>query len=87
MDGSRCQWLPMWDANFATGIQFSACVRLRMLLTLGKFANLNHSLNGGLLLTSNTLSRRYPLVYETPSLYTIKIKREQIRPKYDGVFL
>ena len=37
------------DENSASGIQFPACARSRM-LTLGKLANLNHSLNGGLLL-------------------------------------
>ena len=31
------------DANSAAGVQFPACARSRM-LTLGKLANLNHSL-------------------------------------------
>ena len=33
----------MWDANSATGFQFPSCARSRM-LTLGKLANLNHSI-------------------------------------------
>ena len=37
------------NANSATGVRFPACARSRM-LTLDKLANLNHSLNGGLLL-------------------------------------
>ena len=41
--------LSMWDANSATGVQFPACARSRM-LTLGKLANLIHNLNSGLLL-------------------------------------
>ena len=39
--------LSMWDANSATGVQFLACAKPRM-LTLGELANLNHSLNDGL---------------------------------------
>ena len=47
--GPWSKWLSMWNANSTTGVQFLACARSRM-LTMGKFTNLNHSLNGGLLL-------------------------------------
>ena len=43
------KWLSMWDAYSATGVQFPACVSTDADL-IGKLANLNHSLNGGLLL-------------------------------------
>ena len=39
----------MWYVNSAAGVRFPACARSPM-LTLSKSANLNQSLNGGLLL-------------------------------------
>ena len=50
---------PMWDVDSAIEIQFPACARSQT-LTLGKSADLNHSLNGGLPYTSNALLRRSP---------------------------
>ena len=41
--------LSIWNVNSAAGVQFPGCARSRM-LTLGKSVNLDHSLNGGLLL-------------------------------------
>ena len=59
----------MWDTKSAVSIQFPVCARLRM-LTLGKTANLNNSLNGGFLLDKQRAIEEVPII--KTSLYIIK---------------